>query len=398
MKRWPTKPLGEVCSVNPKLAASDAPAADAKVIFVPMAAVDEVSGTIARPENRRYSEVAKGYTPFRENDVLFAKITPCMQNGKAAVARDLRGGFGFGSTEFHVLRSAGSVLPRWVFAFIRQPAFRDAAEGSFTGSAGQQRVPSDFLKAFPIPVPPLAEQERIVKLLDEADELRKLRNQADRRTADLIPALFHEMFVESENKKNQWSRTSLASLCSKIVDCPHSTPIYAMSETPYKCVRSSDIQEGKLDWSSTKYVDELEYAKRVKLLVPRPGDVVFCREGARLGNAALLTDEKQVCLGQRMMLFRVEPAVATPEFLCAFLLNPVVQKVIWNLVGGSASPHLNVGHIKEFVVTLPPLPLQKEFAARVSEIRTLQAEQATSRHRLDDLFHSLLHRAFQGEL
>ena len=194
MKRWPTKPLGEVCSVNPKLATSDAPSADAEVTFVPMAAVDEVSGTIARPERRRYSEVAKGYTPFTTNDVLFAKITPCMQNGKAAVATDLCGGFGFGSTEFHVLRSAGSVLPRWVFAFIRQSAFRSAAEASFTGSAGQQRVPADFLKTFPMPVPPLTEQERIVALLDEADELRKLRAQADRRTDDLIPALFDEMF------------------------------------------------------------------------------------------------------------------------------------------------------------------------------------------------------------
>ena len=197
MNRWPKKPLGEVCAINPKLKVSEVPASDAQVTFVSMAAVDQVRGSIARPEIRRYSQVAKGYTPFRENDVLFAKITPCMQNGKAAIARGLCGGLGFGSTEFHVLRPNRDLLPPWVFAFIRQPSFRAVAEAHFTGSAGQQRVPTDFLKNFPIPVPPLAEQERIVKLLHEADELRKLRAQADRRTADLIPALFQEMFSEN---------------------------------------------------------------------------------------------------------------------------------------------------------------------------------------------------------
>jgi type I restriction enzyme S subunit len=95
MKRWPTKPLGEVCAINPKLVASEIPGTNTDVTFVPMAAVDELSGSIARPELREYSQVAKGYTPFRENDVLFAKITPCMQNGKAAIARGLRGGAWF---------------------------------------------------------------------------------------------------------------------------------------------------------------------------------------------------------------------------------------------------------------------------------------------------------------
>ena len=247
MKRWPTKPLGEVCSINPKLAGSDAPRLDAQVTFVPMAAVDEVSGTIARPERRRYSEVAKGYTPFTVNDVLFAKITPCMQNGKAAVASDLCGGFGFGSTEFHVLRSTGSVLPRWVFAFIRQPVFRSAAQASFTGSAGQQRVPSDFLKTFPIPVPPLAEQERLVRLLDEADELRKLRAQADRRTDALISSLFHEMFGKYAKKLHYHVRLErIAEVVSGVAKGRNFNGRQPV-EVPY--LRVANVQAGYLDLS-----------------------------------------------------------------------------------------------------------------------------------------------------
>ena len=373
MKRWPTKTLGELVSLE--------------------------YGKALKAEERS----SNGRFPvFGSNGVVGAFDRALVNEPTIIVGR--KGAIGEShltengcwpiDTAFYtVLRERNTVSLRFLLLWFRSVDFKSLAITSTIPGLNRNTLYSQ-----PVPVPPLAEQERIVKLLDEADELRKLRAQADRRTADLIPALFHEMFVESEDKKNQWPRTPLAGLCSKIVDCPHSTPIYAMSETPYTCVRSSDIQEGKLDWSSTKYVDEPEYAKRVKVLAPRPGDVVFCREGARLGNAALVTDEKQVCLGQRMMLFRVEPNVATPEFLCAFLLSPVVQKVIWNLVGGSASPHLNVGHTKEFVVALPPLPLQKEFAAHVSEIRAMQAEQSASRRRLDDLFHSLLHRAFQGQL
>src|ERR1019366_7714902 len=146
MKRWPTKPLGEVCAINPKLVASEIPGTNTDVTFVPMAAVDELSGSIARPELRKYSQVAKGYTPFRENDVLFAKITPCMENGKATIARGLMNHVGLGSTEFHVLRPTPALLPEWVFAFIRQPAFRSEAQANFTGTAGQRRVPLEFMK------------------------------------------------------------------------------------------------------------------------------------------------------------------------------------------------------------------------------------------------------------
>jgi type I restriction enzyme, S subunit len=207
MKRWPLERLGDVCDINPRLTTPESRASDFEVSFVPMAAIDETNGLIIGSETRRYGDVAKGYSTFREGDILFAKITPCMQNGKAAIARNLNNGFGFGSTEFHVLRPHAGLLPEWVFALIRQPSFRRTAESSFTGTAGQQRVPAEFLRRFPIPVPPLPEQERLVKLLDEADELRKLRAVADRRTAELVPALFHEMFGDPLDKR--WPKIRL---------------------------------------------------------------------------------------------------------------------------------------------------------------------------------------------
>ncbi|MEK7691369.1 MAG: restriction endonuclease subunit S, partial [Bdellovibrionota bacterium] len=158
-KRWPSKRLGEAATINPRLQKEKQPTPETEVSFVPMAAVDEVRGVISSSEVRRYSEVAKGYTPFQNGDVLFAKITPCMQNGKSAIAANLVGGLGFGSTEFYILRPTDAVTSEYVFWLIRRPSFRAQAEQTFTGTAGQQRVPTSFLENYPCPIPPLELQK-----------------------------------------------------------------------------------------------------------------------------------------------------------------------------------------------------------------------------------------------
>lgn len=132
-----------------------------------MASVDERLGVIAVSLTRPYAEIRKGYTYFAEGDVLFAKITPCMQNGKHAVARGLIDGIGFASTEFHVIRPGPDILAEWVHYFIRQPCILQAATEHFTGTVGQQRVPDDYLKTLTIMLPLLSEQKRILAILNE---------------------------------------------------------------------------------------------------------------------------------------------------------------------------------------------------------------------------------------
>jgi type I restriction enzyme S subunit len=162
---WVATKLTEVCTLNPAKPKSDQIASDLPVTFVPMAAVDAESGTIANPSIREYSSVAKGFTSFQENDVLMAKITPCMENGKSAIALSLSNGIGFGSTEFHIFRPSAAALPEYVFHFIRQESFRKSSEANMTGSVGQKRVPASFLNEYDFPLPPLAEQRRIVAKL-----------------------------------------------------------------------------------------------------------------------------------------------------------------------------------------------------------------------------------------
>ena len=156
-----------------------------------MLAVDERPGAITKPEIRPFREVRKGYTYFAEGDVLFAKITPCMQNGKHAIAKDLLDGVGFGSTEFHVIRPGAEITSEWVHHFIRQPVVLRAATAHFTGAVGQQRVPEAFLANLAIPLPALAEQQRIAALLSEqlvAVERARAALEAEFAAINALPA------------------------------------------------------------------------------------------------------------------------------------------------------------------------------------------------------------------
>ncbi len=127
-----------------------------------MSAVDAGTGEINVSNTRRFGDVKKGYTPFKKGDVLFAKITPCMENGKMAVVPALSNDVAFGSTEFHVLRPRQNIDPFFIYYFVSSGKFRYDAERNMTGAVGQQRVSTAYLKNHPIPLPPFSEQRRIV--------------------------------------------------------------------------------------------------------------------------------------------------------------------------------------------------------------------------------------------
>jgi type I restriction enzyme, S subunit len=168
---WVWTTISEICEVNPTIRWQDNFTDDMPITFVPMAAVDEFSGTIANPEIRPISEVWTGYKRFSEGDVIFARITPSMENGKAAIAIGLVNGLATGSTEFHVLHppeidELREIIAKWLYHFIRQEQFRGDAAHKMTGTAGQLRVPADFMSSSLIPLAPLNEQRRIVEEIE----------------------------------------------------------------------------------------------------------------------------------------------------------------------------------------------------------------------------------------
>lgn len=180
-KGWVRTTLGEVCVINPRTSFDESVSDHTEVSFVPMAAVEEESGRLDASQVRTLEAVRKGYTPFRENDVIFAKITPCMENGKIALATDLKNGLAFGSTEFFVFRPYEGVLPRFILYFLLQPKLRERAKHQMTGASGQKRVPSHYLFTHEFWLPPTREQQRIVTKLDAALSRLERAEKATRR-------------------------------------------------------------------------------------------------------------------------------------------------------------------------------------------------------------------------
>ena len=195
---WSREKLEDICIINPSKAEIKPLPDSLDVSFVPMSAVSEETGTIVSSEVRKLKEVRKGYTYFKERDILFAKITPCMENGKSAIAKNLKNGIGLGSTEFHVLRPSEKILAELIHFFIRQKAFREEAKRYFTGTAGQKRVPEEFLKNATIWVPPIKEQHRIVKYLDslqsKVGSLKKLQAETQKEMEDLKKSILDRAF------------------------------------------------------------------------------------------------------------------------------------------------------------------------------------------------------------
>lgn len=169
MSGWNRIPLGEVAEINPR---TKRPEGEEEVAFVPMAAVSGVTGEIEYPERVRAFEVKSGYKMFCRGDIIFARITPCMQNGKSAIFEGDFSNYGFGSTEFHVIRPGDMVDARWLHRIVRTRRFRELAIPYMTGTAGQQRISTKYLQEVEIPVPDIDQQHAAI---DKFDSLQKLR-------------------------------------------------------------------------------------------------------------------------------------------------------------------------------------------------------------------------------
>lgn len=193
-------PLEFYCEINPKTIYPD----DIEdVSFIPMECVSDIYGEIIKHKNGK-STNSKGYTSFQENDVIWAKITPCMQNGKCAVATNLKNGYGYGSTEFHVFRATQNAIPEYIHCFMRSKRVREVAMSYFTGSAGQQRIGTDFLEALTLPLLPLRSEDpnvttqetvvkKVIEIRTQIKELHiKATNICEQAKKEFEEAVFGE--------------------------------------------------------------------------------------------------------------------------------------------------------------------------------------------------------------
>lgn len=197
---WEDLTLAEVCEINPSRTNKQ----DHELVsFIPMAAVSE-DGRIEKLQSRTYADVKKGYTAFVENDVIIAKITPCFENGKAALARNLKNGVGFGSTEFHVFRAKKSCLPEFLFLQLYRDDVRAAGARSMVGNAGQRRVPVSFFEIFPFYLPTIEEQQTIVGFLLSLDELINAQTRKIEALKTHKKSLMQQLFPAISEGKNEY--------------------------------------------------------------------------------------------------------------------------------------------------------------------------------------------------
>lgn len=199
------RPFPEVVDINPRRFTNPI-TDDDELSFVPMKAVEAESGKMFSEEIKSWSDVKKGYTPFENDDVLFAKITPCMENGKFALAEGLHHGRAAGSTEFHVFRAKSGLLPKYLLFFLFNPALRSDAKKNMRGAVGQLRVPIEFFENLTIPVPSPAEQEQIVSELERqfthldagVETLRRIQRNLRRYRAAVLKAACDCTLVPTE--------------------------------------------------------------------------------------------------------------------------------------------------------------------------------------------------------
>lgn len=370
---WVQARLTDICELNPRLLAEDRPNGDTIVTFVPMSAIDEVGGVISKPETRTFAEVAKGYTSFRERDVLFAKVTPCMENGKAAVARDLENGMGFGSTEFHVLRPTEVVLPEYVFSLIRQKVFRDRAAAAFVGTGGLQRVPPDFLSRVKIPLPTLLEQQRIVDVLRQVEVVAKAKKSISDQVDHLIRTAYWEYF-------GAWFTTDglidSVRISDYVADSQYGVS-EAMGETGTHAVlrMNSITTSGWLDLSELKYASLSK--KDINSTELRDGDLLFNRTNSKelVGKCAVWRPVAGAfSFASYLVRLRLKPEML-PEYLWATLNSAYGKYRLLNSAKQAVSmANVSPADLGRITVPLPPPELQEKFAEFVRVVERLRAQ------------------------
>ena len=353
-KGWIWAKIGEICGINLRKQKGLIRAEEKKTTFIPMASVDGATGKAIAPMERPYEEVKKGYTFFAEGDVLFAKITPCMQNGKHFIATGLIDGIGFGSTEFHVLRVGESAMPEWLHYYIRQSHILKDATRYFTGTVGQQRIPDSFLKNLEIPLPPLAEQERIAGLLArQMTAVEKARKAAEEKlaAARLLPsALLRGAFAHAQNETlpEGWKWAQLGDIAAYVNGMAFKPSDWEKTGLPIIRIQNLNSEDAAFNFFSGKAAERH---------IVRPGELLVSWS-ASLG--VYLWKKGTAILNQH--IFKVVENSAKVEKIFLFFALQSAMKEIEARIHGATMQHIRKGQFESILIPLPPLAEQKRIA------------------------------------
>ncbi len=268
---------------------------------------------------------------------------------------------------YNVFSTSELLDQQYLYYFLKSDIALQMIRSAATGSV-RDNLKFSMLCEFSTNIPALEMQKGIVRILDKVKTLIDFRQQELQKLDDLVKARFVEMFGDPIRNENKWSKMPLDLACRVIVDCPHSTPNYLTQDTGYMCIRTSIVKKNKILWNEIEFISESEYLQRIKRKKPEKGDIIYTREGAILGIAAIIDRKCNVALGQRSMLLSPDKRICTSEFLCtAMNFESFLDNALKGVIG-SASPHINVGDIKAFQMIMPPVDLQYQFSLFVQQV------------------------------
>lgn len=388
-KGWRRTRLSDIAEVNPK---SQKIASTERIAFVAMTDVS-TDGLLIKETDRLASDVMSGMTQFQEGDTLLAKITPCFENGKGAFISTLSHKYGFGSTEFHVIRPRTLVHPNYLFWLTRQTKFRKLGAQNMTGSAGQRRVPSEFLKSFPVPLPPRLEQEKIAKILGSVDAAIAATRRVIEQTRTLKCALMQELLTSKK-------RSSLGKQV-KLGDVARITN----GSTPSKKV-SAYWENGNIPWLPTGKVNDKIITKADQFITQKALDecslsliptgstlVGMIGQGKTRGMTAYLTFDSTI--NQNFAAVIPGPEL-DDEFL--FQLLTMQYRQLRESSQGSNQDALNCGILKSYQVVLPPMHVQQQVAALAKGFDIREREDIDFSELLQNVRTSLLAALLSGKV
>jgi type I restriction enzyme S subunit len=383
MNHWPIRPLEEIAELYggstpsreiPKFWDGDIPWVTPTDLPTPEEGISVVSKTKERITKTGLDNSSATVVPA--GTVLFSSRATI---GKVAVAGlPLTTNQGFANFVPHQnMNSRFLAYALWVR--------RDEIAG-LSGSTTFKEVSRSTLRQYKVPVPPLPEQERIVKLLDEGDRLRKLRVLTDRRTTSLVPTLFNEVFGDPVSNPKSWPQKRVRDIVRLINGRAFKSTEWGKTGLPIIRIQNLKDREAAFNFFEGDY--EPKY-------FTRKGTILIAWAGQLVSFGVHIWNGPEGLLNQH--IFRAEPLLEAENDYLQCALAHVVEHTK-SRFHGIEMKHLTKGMLEETAIMVPPLPFQKEFAKRLTVIRRLQGAQASSRRRLEDLFQSLLYRAFRGEL
>lgn len=387
---WPLVKLSEVAQVNPRLP-KDVDETQ-EVIFLPMAAISE-QGQILEQEKRILSETRKGFTYFEKNDVVVAKITPCFENGKAAFLDDLETQIGFGTTEFHVIRPDIEKLDgKYLFYLVWNKWFRHLGERNMSGSAGQKRVPTDFLKGLEIPLPPLDEQKRIAAILDKADAIRRKRQQAINLADVFLRSVFIDMFGDPVTNSKRWGVKKFADIGTldrgKSKHRPRNDPKLLGGNHPL--IQTGDVANSKgyiKSYKSTYSDLGLKQSRKWS------AGTLCITIAANIAKTGILTFD--ACFPDSVVGFKPNEQTTT-EYVQVWI--GFLQKILEANAPESAQKNINLAILRDLDIPLPPINEQQKFSDIVEKLNELKLKAEEGQLTDEKVFNSLSQKAFAGEL